>query len=214
MNVSLSNRIPHSCGAGCYPARRLAIGAVALLTFAAALPAFAQDAPCAGLPPGKHSLLERFTTDFGLTCEQQLKVEPLLHAEESVSKPLLAFGAFTSDEQQAVMLKIKLAARRQVRALLTTDQQKKMDTEIESTARGGSKGGKKGAPKKAPAKVDAFANEEALSTAIRNYAALEPAEKAAMILQVKQAARRDNTLELTADQQKQIDTDIHQLTGK
>jgi hypothetical protein len=35
-----------------------------------------------------------------------------------------------------------------------------------------------------------------------------------MILQVKQAARRDNTLELTVDQQKQIDTDIHQLTGK
>jgi hypothetical protein len=214
MNVLLNNRIPRSCGAGCYPARRLAAGAFALLFIAAALPAFAQEAPCAGLPPGKHSLLERFTADFGLTCEQQLRVEPLLHAEESVSKPLLAFAAFTSEEQQAVMLKIKLAARRQVRALLTPGQQKKMDAEIESTAKGGSKGGKKGAPKKAPAKVDAFANEEALSTAIRNYAALEPAEKTAMILQVKQAALRDNTLELTADQQEQIDSDIHQLTGK
>jgi hypothetical protein len=214
MNGLLNNLIPHSRGAGCYPAHRLATGAFALLLFSAALPAVAQDAPCAGLPPGKHSLLERFTADFGLTCEQQLKVEPLLHAEESVSKPLLAFAAFTSEEQQAVMLKIKLAARRQVRALLTPEQQKKMDTEIESTAKGGSKGGKKGAPKKASAKVDAFANEEALSTAIRNYAALEPAEKAAMILQVKQAARRGNTLELTVDQQKQIDTDIHQLTGK
>jgi hypothetical protein len=214
MSVLLNNRIPRSCGAGCYPARRLATGAFALLFIAAALPAFAQDAPCAGLPPGKHSLLERFTADFGLTCEQQLKVEPLLHAEESVSKPLLAFAAFTSEEQQAVMLKIKLAARRQVRALLTPGQQKKMDAEIESTAKGGSKGGKRGAPKKAPAKVDAFANEEALSTAIRNYAALEDAEKTAMILQVKQAALRDNTLELTADQQEQIDSDIHQLTGK
>jgi hypothetical protein len=187
-----------------------------LLCAAAVLPALAQDAPapCAGLPPGKHSLLERFTADFGLTCEQQLKVEPLLHAEESVSKPLLAFAAFTSEEQQAVMLRIKLAARRQVRALLTADQQKKMDTEIESTAKGGSKGGKKGAPKKAPAKVDGYVNEEALSSAIQNYAALQPVEKTAMILQVKQAARRDNTLELTADQQKQIDSDIHQLTGK
>jgi hypothetical protein len=214
MNALLNNRVSHSCGAGCHSACRSAIGAVALLIFAAAIPVFGQDAACAGLPPGKHSLLERFTADFGLTCEQQLKVEPLLHAEESVSKPLLAFAAFTSEEQQAVMLKIKLAARRQVRALLTPDQQKKMDAEIESTAMGGSKGGKKGVPKKSPAKVDAFANEEALSTAIRNYAALEPAEKNAMILQVKQAARRDNTLELTADQQKQIDTDIHQLTGK
>src|SRR5260370_25265598 len=134
MNALLNNRVSHSCGAGCHSARRSAIGAVALLFFAAALPAFGQDAPCAGLPPGKHSLLERFAADFGLTCEQQLKVEPLLHAEESVSKPLLAFAAFTSEEQQAVMLKIKLAARRQVRALLTPDQQNKMDAEIESTA--------------------------------------------------------------------------------
>src|SRR5437762_9496821 len=97
----------------------------------------AQQPPCAGLPPGKHSLLERFTAEFGLTCEQQLKVEPLLHAEESVSKPLLAFAAFTPEEQQAVMLKIKLAARRQVRGLLTPDQQRKMDAEIETTAKGG-----------------------------------------------------------------------------
>ena len=183
-----------------------------ILITAAAL--HAQTAPCAGLPPGKHSLLERFTAQFGLICEQQLKIEPLLHAEESVSKPLLAFAAFTLEEQQAVMLKIKLAARRQIRALLTSDQRKIMDSEIESTARGISKGGKKGTPKKVPSEVDAFANEEALSSAISNYAALEPAERTAMLLQVKQAARRDNTLELTADQQRQIDDDIHQLTGK
>ncbi len=183
-----------------------------LLCAAAAIPGLAQDAPapCAGLPPGKHSLLERFTADFGLSCDQQLKVEPLLHAEESVSKPLLAFAAFTPEEQQAVMLKIKLAARRQVRGLLTPDQQKKMDGEIEITA----KGGKKGAAKKAAPKVDPFENEEALSNAIQNYAALMPEEKTAMVLQVKQAARRDNTLELSADQQKKIDGDIKQLARK
>ncbi len=183
-----------------------------LLCAAAALPALAQDAPapCAGLPPGKHSLLERFTADFNLTCEQQLRVEPLLHAEESVSKPLLAFAAFTPEEQQGVMLKIKLAARRQVRGLLTPEQQKKMDSEIESTA----KGGKKGGAKKAAAKVEGYANEEALSAAIQNYAALLPAEKTAMVLQVKQAARRDSALELTAEQQKKIDSDIQQLTRK
>jgi len=194
---------------------------VTLLFAAAALPLLAQDAPappaaapCAGLPPGKHSLLERFTADFGLSCEQQLKVEPLLHAEESVSKPLLAFAAFTPEEQQAVMLKIKLAARRQVRTLLTADQQKKMDSEIETTARGGSKGGKKGGAKKAPAKVDAFENEEALSQAVMNYAALMREEKTAMVLEVKQAARRDNTLELSADQRKKIDADILRLSRK
>src|SRR5258708_17468633 len=44
--------------------------------FAAA--ACAQQAvPCPGLPPGKHSLLERMTAEFGLTCEQELKIEPL-----------------------------------------------------------------------------------------------------------------------------------------
>jgi hypothetical protein len=174
--------------------------------------AIAQDAtPCAGLPPGKHSLLERFTADFGLTCEQQLKVEPLLHDEESVSKPLLAFAAFTPEEQQAVMLRIKLAARRQVRTLLNADQQKKMDGEIETTAKGGSKGGKKGA-KKEPPKVDPFENEEALSKAVMNYAALHADEKTALVLQVKQAARRDHALELTPEQQKKIDADIRELT--
>src|SRR5436190_7257468 len=109
--------------------------AITVLTVAGAA---AQTAtPCAGLPPGKHSLLERFTAEFGLTCEQQLKVEPLLHAEESVSKPLLAFASFTPEERRDVMQQIKLAARRQVRTLLTPEQQKKMDGEIESVSKGG-----------------------------------------------------------------------------
>jgi hypothetical protein len=174
-------------------------------------PCLSAQTPCAGLPPGKHSLLERFTEQFGLTCEQELKIEPLLHAEESVSKPLLAFAAFTPEEEQAVMLKVKVAARRQIRGLLTADQQTKMDEEINSVAQSGSKGGKKGA-KKAPAKVDGFANEEALSQAITNYAAFTPNERTALVLQVKQAARRDNSLELTADQQKKIDADIARLS--
>lgn len=77
--------------------------------------------PCAGLPPGHHSLLERMTAAFELTCDQELKIEPLLHIEESVSKPLLRFEAFSPDEKQEMMLKIKIAARRQVRNLLTPD---------------------------------------------------------------------------------------------
>lgn len=180
------------------------IPGMVILVLAAWQAASAQET-CAGLPPGRHSLLERFTEQFGLTCEQQLRIEPLLHAEESVSKPLLAFAAFSPEEQQAVMLRIKLAARRQVRTLLTPDQQKKMDAEIESVGRGGRKGG----AGKAPPKVDAFANEEALSQAIANYAALMPEEKTAMLLQVKRAARR---LELTPDQRQKIDEDIRKLS--
>ena len=53
-----------------------------LLCAAAAIPGLAQTAPtppatpCAGLPSGKHSLLERFTAEFGLTCEQQPRWSP------------------------------------------------------------------------------------------------------------------------------------------
>src|SRR5438067_1327154 len=125
-----------------------------MLFAAAAVAAAAQT--CEGLPPGKHSLLERFTEAFGLTCEQQLE-----------SKPLLAFAAFSPEEQRAVMLKIKLAARRQVKTLLTPDQQKKMDEEIASVAATGTKSsGKKGGAKKTARQVDPFENEEALSQAI------------------------------------------------
>jgi hypothetical protein len=145
---------------------------------------------CAGLPPGKHSLLERFTAEFGLTCEQQVKIEVMLHAEESVSKPLLAFAAFTPEEQRAVMLKIKLAARRQVRTLLTAEQQPKMDAEIESVTRSASKGGKKGAAKKPPPQVDPVENEGKLIQAIMNYAALQPDEKTALVVEVRRAAQR------------------------
>lgn len=162
------------------------------------------------LPPGKHALLERFTAEFGLTMDQQLQIEPLLHNEETVSKPLLAFAAFSPEEKSAMMLKIKLAARRQIRPLLTPDQQKKMDAEIESVSKTGNK--PPGGTKKPVKAVDRFENEEALSKALENYAALNADEKKSMILEVKRAARRDDTLHLTAEQQKKIDDDIAQLS--
>src|SRR5712692_7732584 len=115
--------------------------------------------PCAGLPPGKHTLLERFTAEFGLTCDQQLKIEALLHDEESVSKPLLRFAAFSAEERQATMSKIKLAARRQIRPLLTPDQQQKMDVEVASVSKAGSeapRGASKSASKSADAESDPF----------------------------------------------------------
>jgi hypothetical protein len=169
-----------------------------------------QAVPCPGLPPGKHSLLERMTAEFGLTCEQELKIEPLLHDEESVTKPLLKFSSLSPEERGEIMLTIKLAARRQVRTVLTPEQQKGMDKEVESVSKGGGGGGKKGAANKAEA-VPGLDVEETLSKAIVNYAALTPEEKKAMLLKVKQAARNDSALQLTAGQQKKLDTEIQEL---
>jgi hypothetical protein len=182
--------------------------ATAFLSIAPA--AFAQTAPppCAGLPPGRHALLERMTAQFGLTCEQELKIEPLLHDEESVTKPLLKFTSFTREQQQEVMLTIKLAARRQVRQFLTAEQQKGMDSEVESVSKGG--GGKK-KDAKAVEVVPGLAVEEELSAAIVKYAALNADEKKAMLLKVKTAARKDGALQLTADQQAKLDSEIRNL---
>jgi hypothetical protein len=182
------------------------------LTLAAALwmaPAFAQTAPpaCAGLPPGRHALLERMTAQFGLTCEQELKIEPLLHDEESVTKPLLKFTSFTREQQQEVMLTIKLAARRQVRQFLTAEQQKGMDAEVESVSKGGGK--KKDA--KAVDVAPGLGNEEELSAAIVKYVALTPEEKKQMLAKVKKAARQDPALQLTAEQQSKLDSEIRTL---
>lgn len=174
------------------------------------------SSPCVGLPPGRHALLEKMTEAFALTCDQELKIEPLLHNEESVSKPLLRFTAFSPEEKKAVMLKIKVAARRQIRPLLTPEQQKKMDHEIEAVSKGSSdalNGGGKGSAKKIEASLDPYDSEESLSQAIANYSALSPEEQKELILQVKQAARRDNAPQLTAEQRKKIDADIRQLSS-
>src|SRR6266852_4597806 len=122
---------------------------VVLAAMAAAQTPPAPAAHCEGLPPGKHANLERMTAGMNLTCEQQLRVEPLLHDEESVSKPLLRFPSFSADERSEFMNKIKIAARRQIRTQLRPEQQKWMDEDIESVSKSGKKGGgKKGVEKK------------------------------------------------------------------
>jgi hypothetical protein len=171
--------------------------------------------PCEGLPPGRHALLERMTADFGLTCAQELKIEPLLHDEESVTKPLLRFTSFSSEQQQAVMVKIKLAARRQIRSLLTPDQQKLLDIDMESVARAPAKRGKssgQAASGSATARTDALEDEETLCRGVMNYAALKPDEKKAIVLDVKRAARADANQGLTADQQRKLDSEIAELS--
>lgn len=181
----------------------------AVLTALLAAAAYAQQAapPCAGLPPGKHALLERLTAQLTLTCDQQLKIEPLLHDEESVTKPLLRFTSFSQEEQQGIMQTIKLAARRQVRTLLTAEQQEGMDAEVESVAGGKSGGKKKGDARKVEV-TPGLDVEESLSRAIVAYVALTPAEKSTMLLKVKQAARNDSALQLSTQQQKQLDSEI------
>lgn len=141
-------------------AQRLLFAAGACFLLNAA-PAFCADEPSAAptpaplaekkaqLPPGRHRLLERFTAQFGLTYDQQLQIEPLLHDEESVTKPILAYKALSPEEKQAMLKMVKIAARRQIRALLTPEQQKKMDEEIEQVSKGGKAGKKSGAGKSA-----------------------------------------------------------------
>jgi len=188
----------------------LAGGAAFLLLIAPGMVLAQAAAPaCAGLPPGRHALLERMTEQFGLTCDQELKIEPLLHDEESVTKPLLKFSSFSREEQQAVMLTIKLAARRQVRAYLTPEQQKGMDAEVESVSTKG--GGKKKTDAKQAAAPQGLGGEEELSAAIVKYAALNPEEKKAMLLKVKSAARNDSALQLTVEQQAKLDAEIRDL---
>jgi hypothetical protein len=159
---------------------------------------------------GKHMLLEKMTDAFGLTCKQEDIIEPLLHDEESVTKPLLAFTAFTPDERQSVMLKIKLAARVQIRPYLTPEQQVKSDAEAAATA--AASAGGKGGGKAAPKPTDPFAAEETLSDAISAYSAFTPAQKKELQLQVKQAARRSDAPSLTAEQAAKIDADIKKLS--
>jgi hypothetical protein len=187
-------------------------GAALAIVLAAQSAAVQQVAPpCAGLPPGKHALLERLTAQLNLTCEQQLKIEPLLHDEESVTKPLLKFTSLSQEDQQSIMQTIKLAARRQVRTQLTAGQQKGMDAEVESVANA-----KSGGKKKGDAQVDIAPGldvEESLSQAIVNYAALTPDEKRTMLLKVKRVARADSRLQLTPEQQKKLDREIADLAN-
>jgi hypothetical protein len=181
----------------------------AAIFFATASAIAQQATPCAGLPPGKHNLLERMTAQFGLTCEQQLKIEPLLHDEESVTKPLLKFASLSQEEKQGIMLTIKLAARRQIRSELTAEQQKGMDQEVESVSKANAGGGKKAAKKAdTPPSID---DEQVLSKAIVAYVALNLEEKKAMLLRVKLAARNDASLSLGPEQAKKLDAEIAEL---
>lgn len=209
---------------------RFAICSLALSLGAHPVVLRAQDALAApaGAPtpaqcgiPGHHALLERMSAAFELTCAQEQKLEPLLHDEESVSKPLLRFEAFTFDEKKAVMQQVKVAARKQIRPLLTPEQQVKMDQEIDTVSKGGEglqkgngkQGDSKGSEKKTQDPIDPFVAEESLSDAISKYAAFSADEKTALILKVKKASRRPEAPQMTPEQAKIVDASIKQLSS-
>jgi Spy/CpxP family protein refolding chaperone len=212
------------------PTRGAIIAFVVALNLCSAARLMAQEtpAPAAGATPaqcgipGHHALLERMSAAFELTCEQEQKLEPLLHDEESVSKPLLRFQGFTPEEKKAVMQQMKVAARKQIRPLLTPPQQAKMDEEIDTVAKGGEglqkgngkQGGSKGGPeKKAEDTVDPFVAEQSLSDAISKYAAFSADEKKALILKVKTASRRPDAPAMTSEQAKTVDASIKQMSS-
>jgi hypothetical protein len=155
---------------------------------------------------GQHPLLEKLTMQLHLSCQQEVRILPLMHDEEAVAKPLVVYGAFTPEERHAMVQQLELAARMKVRPFLLPEQQTKNDAEAASEA---GKAPKKIGKKKTPqVSADAFASEEALSGALDVYSALTVAQKKDMILQVKQAARRDGSPVLTPEQTAKIDADI------
>jgi hypothetical protein len=155
---------------------------------------------------GSHPLLEKLTMELRLSCQQEVRILPLMHDQEAVNKPLLAYAAFTPEERQAMQLKVELAARAKVRPFLLPEQQNKSDANAASeAAKAPKKIGKKKMP---PVSTDAFASEEALSSALDLYSALTTAQKKDMILEVKLAARRDGAPALTPEQAAKIDADI------
>jgi Spy/CpxP family protein refolding chaperone len=184
----------------------------------------AQSASTAPTPaqcgiPGHHALLERMTAAFDLTCPQELKIEPLLHEEESVSKPLEAFPAFAPDEKKVVMQELKVAARKRILQELTPEQQAKMDREIDTVSKGGEGlqkgngsggGGHKRNAEAAP--VDPFQAEETLSQAIQKYSAFSDVEKKDLIVKVKQASLRSDAPQMTPEQKTRVGADLKQMS--
>jgi hypothetical protein len=155
---------------------------------------------------GQHPLLETLTRELHLSCQQEVRILALMHDEEAVSKPLLAYAALSPEERQGILLKVELAARAQVRPFLLPEQQRKSDAEAASSP---GKALKKIGRKKAPTvSGDGFASEEELSSALDLYSALTVVQKKEMILQVKRASRRDGAPALTSEQAAKIDADI------
>jgi hypothetical protein len=178
-----------------------------------AQPSSAAPTPAECGIPGHHALLERMTVAFNLTCPQELKIEPLLHEEESVSKPLEAFPAFTPDEKKGVMQELKVAARKRILQELTPDQQAKMNQEIDTVSKGGEglqKGNGGGGHKKKTesAPVDPFQAEETLTQAIQKYSAFSDDEKKELVLKVKQASLRPEAPVMTPDQKAQVEASL------
>ncbi|MGH9351018.1 MAG: hypothetical protein ACRD2G_02475 [Terriglobia bacterium] len=219
----------------CWLAVAAALLGVGVPVWAGSPPGQSADYPkLTTLPPGHHALLEEMTQKLGLTYAQELEIEPRLHAEESVTKPLLRYTILSEGQRREMMRRIKIAARRNLLPLLTPQQCPLLERDIQSltaTGRddfGGGKrhgegrnakeaGGHARRPKKTiapqtPAQL--LADEASLSQAIQQYAAFTPEEKGSMLVEVKQAALADPGLPITPAERARMESEVRQLASQ
>ena len=122
--------------------------AIAALAIGLAIPASrAQDTATTPPPPpaGEHEGhhkgprgdgLKFFTEKLGLTQDQQAKIKPILEDEKKSLDALHDDTTVAKDAKRAKFVEIRKTHREQIRALLTPEQQKKLDTLKEEHGRG------------------------------------------------------------------------------
>ena len=124
---------------------------IAALILGLALPGVrAQDTttppppPPAGEHEGHHKgphgdTLKFFTEKLGLTPDQQTKIKPILEDEKKALDALHTDASVAKDAKREKFMEIRKAHREQIRALLTPEQQKKLDELKEGRGPGGPK---------------------------------------------------------------------------
>jgi Spy/CpxP family protein refolding chaperone len=108
------------------------LATVTILTFALTL--VAQQATTKAAPSGAHSgvptaevQLKFFATKLGLTADQQDKMKPILQELHDTTVKLVEDDTISSDERMSKVIKSRYAADSKIRAILSDDQQKKLD---------------------------------------------------------------------------------------
>ncbi len=71
--------------------------------------------------------LQALSEKLGLTDDQKAKIEPIFKGQKEQLKALKADTSLTDDVRKATRRDIMNAGQRQIRALLTADQQQKFD---------------------------------------------------------------------------------------
>ena len=80
--------------------------------------------------------LKFFTEKLGLTQDQQAKIKPILEDERKSLDALHDDSSLAKEAKRAKFVEIRKTHREQIRALLTPEQQKKLDELREERGRG------------------------------------------------------------------------------